>query len=127
MIPPFITNLGTKTIALIIGGLLLIGLLWFGWHQWTKANQAAAEARVERESGDAATKSGADAVSTLGGAGKRENTIDQTVRENENEIRKASGADTPVDDAVDAAGRRSLCRHASNSRNPDCMQHPATK
>lgn len=114
-IPRRLILIGFAVVLAIIVGAIAVNL-------WNGLRTGAAETRVEREAGRAATETGQDAVSTLGGASQREKTIDELTRENGDAIHNAHGASAPVDPAVDAAGRASVCRRAAYRRHPDCVQ-----
>lgn len=76
--------------------------------------EAEVEARLNRNQGEAAVRSGADAVGTLGRAGAREDAIDQEVSNAQNRVRNAPDAGS-----ADAAARDGLCRLSPDYCEPD--------
>ncbi|MBC7602081.1 MAG: hypothetical protein H7255_05395 [Ramlibacter sp.] len=106
-----------------IGVAILLAVFWL--YQFVTAAPKA-EARLGKNQAEAAAQSGSDAVNTVGAAGEREAGSADLTRSNDVEIRNAEGASTVVAPAADAAGRASLCRRASYSKHPECVQraHP---
>lgn len=109
-----------RTIAMIVGALLLILLLVFGLTQCEKRRNEAAQSRVERSQGEAASNSAADAIETVTAAGGRETASEELTRNNDREIRAADGAAERVKPGVDVAGRAALCRREAYRNDPKC-------
>jgi hypothetical protein len=84
---------------------------------------ATAKAKLATGQAGAAIASGHDAADTIGNRMTGDATSDTITRENDDAIRKAHGADAPVDSDATAAGLRSLCRRAAYRRDPQCLQH----
>ena len=85
-------------------------------------------ARLGEEQAHAASKSGADAVATVGAAGKREQQSDHMSEDHEKRIRNTPGADAPVDPAVRDVGLGSLCRRAAYRDSEQCrLRRPAPR
>jgi hypothetical protein len=61
-------------------------------------------------------------IDAVGQHGARSDAIDTITEENERDIRKAPGADAPVDPGVRDAGLRSLCRRAAYRGRAECVQ-----
>jgi len=120
-------SLPTRLIAMIVAALVFLGLIGFGVTQCQKRRSEAAQGRVERGQAGAAANSAADAIGTVARSGEAEAASETLTRTNEKEIRDAQGANDPVNPAVSAAGRNSLCRRAAYRDDPKCKlrQPPA--
>lgn len=120
----FIRSL-TPLVRWIIFGLLAVLLIGVAAlvQSWRSSSTAKTEANLSRNQIEAALESGADAVGTIGKQSAAEDATDTITRENENAIRSAPGADTPVPAAVDAVARERLCRRAAYSQRPECLQY----
>ncbi len=81
-----------------------------------------AEAKLGRNTTEAASASGSDAVNTVGEQGKREADSADLTRENERDIRNAEGADAKISPAARAAILRSVCKRAAYRSDPKCVQ-----
>lgn len=81
-----------------------------------------AEARLGKNTAEAALHSGSDAVATVGQVGARDQTADDLTRRNADDIAHARGADAPVDPAARDAGLRSLCKRAAYRGSAKCLQ-----
>ena len=101
---------------------LVIAAVVFGVSQCSKARNAAREADLSGDQAGAVADSAADAVGTVGAVGSRAGASDRITMENDDDIRNAEGADRSVAPAVDAAGRRSLCRRAAYSGSAECLR-----
>lgn len=112
------------TVALAVG--LAMALILWGYNSFVDGKTAKVEARLGKEQTDAALNSGRDAVETVAGVNSNDADTDATTRSNDRDIRTAPGADAPVDPAVAAAGRRSLCKRAANRDKPECLQYAPT-
>ena len=108
------------TVALAVG--LAMALILWGYNSFVGGKTAKVEAKLGKEQTDAALQSGADAVDTVAGVNASDADTDAITRSNDRDIRTAPGADAPVDPAVAAAGRRSLCKRAANRDKPECLQ-----
>lgn len=108
-----------------IGAALFLLAVIGGVHSCRLARTAKTEAKLSTNQTAAAIASGADAVDTIGKSAARDAAADTITRENDRAIREAPGAGAPVDPAVDASGRRSVCRRAAYRGHPDCLQQPA--
>jgi hypothetical protein len=109
-----------RTIAVIVGVILLLVLFGFGMTQCEKRRNAASQARVERSQAEAASNSAADAIGTVSAAGEREAASEGLTRDNERNIRAASGADVRVNSGVNAAGLQALCRREAYKNSERC-------
>jgi len=111
---------------LLLLGALAIALVWgFVFVRDLMVGSAKVEAKLGRNQTEAALQSGTDAVGTIGAQGAAEEVTDRITRENDNAIRSAPGADTPVPAAVDSVARERLCRRAVYRERPECLQFPA--
>ena len=97
---------------------LLIALV--GPAMCRKINHESARARLGEEAAKASSKSGEDAVATVGAAARREAQSSDLTRTNEQEIRNAQGADVRLDPAVRDAGLGGLCRRAAYRDDERC-------
>lgn len=115
-----LANLSTRVIGMIVAGLVVVAVLWGAVHFYTKSRTQAAQARVERAQGDAASTSAKDAIGAVVAAGERETASEELTRTNEKDIRNAKGADVRVDPDVSAAGLRALCRRSAYADSERC-------
>lgn len=114
---------GTQTARIIAGALLaLVAVvsIWLIYNAITAKPKA--EARLGRNTTEAAQQSGKDAVNTVGTAGEREAATNDLSRTNEKDIRDAEGSTAPVATPVRDAGLRSLCKRRAYSGRPECVQ-----
>lgn len=109
-----------RTIALVVGVVLLIAAVTFGVTQCDKRRNEAAQSRVERSQAEAASNSAADAIGTVSRRGAEETASENLTRDNEREIRGADGAGERVKPGVDYAGRAALCRREAYRNDPKC-------
>ena len=98
--------------------VLLIAAAWWLYSAWTAKPKA--EARLGKNTTEAAQQNGSDAVRTVGEVGQRDHAADDLTRSNADEIRNAPGADAPVNPAARDAGLRALCKRASYQHSPRC-------
>ncbi|MGX7926443.1 hypothetical protein ACWPMX_07705 [Tsuneonella sp. HG094] len=111
-----------KPLAWAIAAVVVVlGVLWlFG--ALTNGERAKTEAKLGRNSAEAAIESGGDAVDTVGAQGGAERATDTITMENADAIRNAEGAAAPVARPARDAGLRSLCRRAAYHQRPECLQ-----
>jgi hypothetical protein len=114
----------TKHSIGIVSALVLVIAVWWLVSSFFAGRSAKTEARLGKNTTEAAIESGRDAVGTIGAQGAAERAADDLTRENSDDIQNAEGADAPVDPAVDAAGRRGLCKRAAYRERPECLQQP---
>ena len=99
---------------------VIIALIWlYNW--WTA--DAKLEARLNKEQAEAAIDSGADAVNTVGEAGRREADSEALTRASDREIRNAEGSEVDVGVPAHDAGLRSLCKRRAYRSDPRCVQY----
>jgi hypothetical protein len=122
----YLQSLGAKVIAIILLGLVVLGLAWFGISQWQHSRTVATESRVEHAQSAAVVESAKDAIATQGAAQAQERASEDLTVSNAKEIRNAKGADAPVDPAARDAGLASLCRRPSYSASQRCVRKPFT-
>ena len=111
----------------LLCAILFVCLAAWAISAMTGGATARTEAKLNRNTADAAMASGKDAVATIGAQGAAEQAVDALTKENDHAIRNAEGAGAPVPPAVAAAGRFSLCKRAAYRGTAECMQFtPAT-
>ncbi len=113
-------EIARRTIGFIVGAILIIAFASFGLYQCDKRRDEAAQARVERSQGEAASESTRDAIGTVTAAGERETASEDLTRDNEREIRNAEGAGERVGTGVNAAGLQALCRREAYRNTERC-------
>lgn len=116
----WLQSLGGKVVAIILLGLLVVGLAWFGFSQWQHARTAATESRLQGAQTGAVVESAKDAIATQGAAAARETASEALTRTNAEEIRNAKGADAAVDPAARDAGLHAACRRNAYSHSERC-------
>lgn len=107
-----------RTIALIIGVLVLIVAVSLTVRSCDKRRAEHAQNKVDQAQGDAFQNSATDAVTTQGEANKREADSEAMTRSNERTIRDAEGSTDAVNPAVRDAGFASLCKRPSFRNSP---------
>ena len=115
-------NIATRTLAMGIGGLLLVLAILFGVQQCDKRRDRAAQTRVERSQAEAQSKSAEEAINTVAKAGEREAASEGQSRQAEQDIRGAEGASDPVKPAVRDAGIKALCKRSIYANDPRCRR-----
>jgi hypothetical protein len=112
MIILILTWLRRNIVPALIGLIVLMVAIWFGFHEFSKSRTAGQQAELNKGQTDAAIKSGQDAVNTFGNEQAREGTIHDDVRTGTDEIGKAAGGNS--NDAADrAACSMRTYRHTS--------------
>lgn len=109
-----------RTIALIVGGIVIVVLAILFLSQCEKRRNEHAQARVDNAQSEAATNSAADAINTVSEAGQREAASEELGRTNEREIRAAPGASDRVNAGVNTAGLQALCKRQAYSNSERC-------
>lgn len=118
-------KLPAKPILYLIGFVIAILLMAWLVNTIVSGRNAKVEARLGRNQTEAATKSGEDAVNTVGDQITAEDRVDAITRENERDIRNAPGADEAVSSELNDAALRSLCRRAAYRGREECLQFTA--
>jgi FtsZ-interacting cell division protein ZipA len=113
-------KLTLRTVALIVGGLIIAGLILFTLSQCQKRRSEASQARVERSQAQAASNSAADAVNTVAASGEAQAASEELGRKNAQDIQGAEGAKVPAGAGVNAAGRAALCKRKAYQNEPMC-------
>ena len=116
------TSIPRKIIAVIVGGILVIALIWLAFHWWQSSVNSGAEARLAQSQGQAVTQSAKDAINATGAVSARSEAEDTQTRETDHAIRKAEGANAPVSHAVNYAGIAGLCKRRAYRCDPKCVQ-----
>jgi hypothetical protein len=113
-------QIATRIIAMIVGGLLIVGILAFGVTQCDKRRNEAAQGRVDSAQGQAQSNSAADAIGTVTRRGAEDTASEDLTRINEREIRAAPGAGDRVNAGVNAAGLAALCKRQAYKNTERC-------
>ncbi len=113
-------EIAARTIAMVIGALVLVIAVSIALSQCSKRKNAAAQARVDSSQANAAATSAADAIDTVSKAGEREKASEDLTRTNERDIRAAEGAGDKVKPGVNNAGLRALCQRQAYRDSPRC-------
>jgi hypothetical protein len=116
-----------RAITILALALALVVVSAFALSQCQRAQTAGTAAKVARGQAGAAVESGSDAVDTVGNRSAADAATDQITRENDDAIRKADGAETPVAAPARDAGIAGLCRRRAYSGDPRCVQPPAAR
>lgn len=111
-----IQRLTARTIALLVGVALLLGLIAFALHQWNVARTAKTQSRIDRGQAEAATATASDALSTMGNATAAAQETDKTVQEGRDAIDNADAGNS--NDAAD----RAMCRMRTYYDTERCRQ-----
>jgi hypothetical protein len=118
--PTIVPDLLRRFAPWIALAILVAILLLAGPAGCRKLHREAARARLGEAQATAASRSGEDAVATVGAAAAREQQSDAMTSDNEREIRDAQGADAPIDPAVRNAGLGGLCRRSAYRDDQRC-------
>jgi len=118
--PEFLTTLTAKIVAGVVVLALIGGAFWYVVVRPREAVQAAAQAKGETKQAEAAAGAATDTLHIVVDRQAAEVRIIKTTEENTREIMAQSGAVTPVDPAVHAAGLRAICVHDGASDQPVC-------
>ena len=112
--------------ASVLGRLVMIAavasLIIFGVTQCQSARVAGKKAAISADQTAALGASAADAIGAIGDVSSAGAASDALTMENADAISSAKGADAPVDRAVRAAGRDSLCGRAAYRNSQQCLQ-----
>lgn len=106
--------------AMLAGAVALLIIILLTASHWSERERLRG-ANAGRVIAEGQTAAGRDAVGITAADAKADAATANINRENENDIRNAPGADTPVDPALAAAGRRGLCRYAAYRDRPECL------
>ena len=117
---PILAELARRFAPWIALGVLVLIIALAGPAACRKLHTEQARARLGEEQTQAASKSGQDAVATVGAAADREQQSDHMSEDHEKQIRNAPGAQAPVDPAVRDVGLGSLCRRAAYRDSERC-------
>lgn len=112
--------ISARLIAIVIGVIALVLIVGFTVRSCDSRHNKAAQSRVERSQGEAASNSAADAINAVTGVGANQAASEELGRTNERDIRAAEGANTKIGPGVDAAGRKALCKRAAYRDDPKC-------
>lgn len=105
-----------KAIAYVIGGLLLVGVVIFGFTQCSSRKTAEKQAEVSEGQGEAAIDAGAEAVSTAAGIITSDEATDAQVAAAQAEIAAAAAGQKG------AAAKRAACRFKAYANSPQCKE-----
>lgn len=107
-----------RLIAMVAGGILLVGIVVFGLSQCASRKTAEKQAEVSAEMGNASTHSGAEALNTVGNVMQNDAATDALVGMGQTEIAAATQG------TKGKAAKRAACRLKAYSGTPQC-QEPA--
>lgn len=107
--------------AFYIGAMIVLLIFIVLALSWCSERQRGKREGAGRVIAEGQTAAGRDAVGITAADAKADVATANINRENENDIRNAPGADTPVDPALAAAGRRGLCRYTAYRDRPECL------
>lgn len=113
-------NLSARVIGFAVAAILLLLAVGLFVRSCDKRRSEAAQSRVERAQGTAASNSAADAVNTVAASGEAARASEDMTRKNEKDIRNAKGSDAAVDPAARDAGLRALCLRSAYRADPRC-------
>jgi hypothetical protein len=113
-------EVSARLIATVVGVLLLIVAVGLFVRSCDSRHNKAAQSRVERSQGEAATNSAVDAINAVTGVGGNTAASEELGRTNERDIRAADGANTKIGAGVNAAGLKALCKRATYRDDPKC-------
>jgi hypothetical protein len=109
-----------KTVAYVVGGIILVVLVLLLLSQCEKRRNEHAQGKVDDAQVGAATNSAADAINTVSAAGQNEAASEDLTRQNERDIRAAEGAGDRVNMGVNTAGLQALCRRDAYRNSERC-------
>ena len=109
-----------RIIAMIVGAAIILLAVLYGPAACQRIRGLEAQGRMNQEQGNGFGNSAADAVGTVGTAGRREAESEDLTRRNERDIMAAEGARDPVNPATNRAGRNALCKREAYRNHPDC-------
>lgn len=109
-------EIGAKLIAMIVGGLLLVGLIAFTVTQCSSSKTAGKKAEVAEGQAGAATDAGVVAVGTAANIIASDNSTDAQVAAAQAEIAAAARGQKG------AAAKRAACRFKAYANSPQCKE-----
>ncbi len=102
-----------------IATLAVLAVWWFFIHPG-QVRKEATIAKVDSAYSQAGAESAKDAVQTTQQTMRQENLVDERIRENNDAIDAAKGANAPVDPDVNSAGLRAQCLSKLYRDTPRC-------
>ena len=112
----WLRNLSARVIALIVGGLLIVGLILFTFNQCQGRKTADKQAEVSKGQAGAAIGSGAEAVNTAANVMASDDATDAQVAAAHAEIAAAAKGQKG------AAAKRAACRFKAYKDTPACKE-----
>lgn len=113
-------EISARIIILVVGAVLALAVITFGVTQCDKRRNEAAQSRVERSQGEAASNSAADAIGTVTRRGAEETASEDLTRQNERDIRAAEGSSERVKMPAHTAGLAALCKRQAYKDTERC-------
>ena len=113
-------TIALRTLALIVGIIVLGLLALYIPSCMQKQRSVAAQTRLDVEQGKAAVASGKDASDAQASVNRNEVASETLGRENERSIRDAEGSNAVVAAPVNDAGLRALCSRKSYANTERC-------
>lgn len=114
MIQNMLTKLTIRSVAIIVAALLLIVVIVWGPQMWRNHLTAKTQARLDHANVQAIEKTSAQTIQVVDDNVAKAKSIDQTVKEAKDEIRKAP------DGYSNDAAIRSACRMRSHKHSERC-------
>lgn len=105
-----------RLIAMIVGGLFLLGLIGFGLNQCQKRKAADKQAEVSEGAAGASIDSGAEAINTVSNVAADDAETDALVAAGQAEIAKAAKGQKG------AAAKRAACALKAYRDTPQCKE-----
>lgn len=106
----------TRIIALLIGGVLLVGLMLFAMNSCNSSKTAKKQADVSKGAEQATFGSSEEALNTVGNVATKDAETDAIVAEGQASIRAA------VEGQKGAAAKRAACRLKAYANTPQCKE-----
>jgi FtsZ-interacting cell division protein ZipA len=111
-------EIALKLIAMIVGGIILIGIILFGLNECRARQTADKQAEVSSEQGQASINAGATAINTVSNIASNDAATDASVAQGQSEIRSAP------EGQKGKATRNAACRLKAYRDTPECKEPP---
>lgn len=111
-----LAKLSTRVIAMIVGGVLLVGLVLLTLNRCQSAKTANKQAEVSQGQAGASINSGAEAVNTAANVMASDDATDAQVATAQKEIAAAAKGQKG------AAAKRAACRFKAYANTPQCKE-----
>lgn len=111
-----IERLGARAIAMLVAGILLVGLILFAVNSCNSGKTAKKQAEVSHEQGQASIGAGAEAVNTTGNVAAGDQATDDVVAQGQDAIRNAP------EGQKGHATKAAVCRLKTYRDTPACKE-----